>query len=103
MWACAILPDHVHLVVAGLRYRAETLTEQLKGAATRRLIRDGIHPFGTLRLPNGTVPKCWGRGGWKVFLDSLDEIEREIHYVESNPEKEGLRRQRWSFVVPFQL
>jgi REP element-mobilizing transposase RayT len=103
VWACAILPDHVHLIVAGLRYKAEILAEQLKGAATRRLVRDGIHPFGKLRLPNGRVPKCWGRGGWQVFLDSGDEIENAISYVEGNPEKEGLARQRWSFVVPFQL
>ena len=45
------------------------------------------------------VPKCWGRGEWKVFLDPED-VTRAIQYVEDNPVKEGKKRQKWSFAVP---
>ncbi len=96
--ACAVLPDHVHLVVGRHRLMVEKLVIQLKAAATRQLIEEGIHPFGKLPCKNGAPPKCFARGEWKVFLDSHDDVRRAIRYVEENPEKEGLRRQRWSFV-----
>jgi len=35
-----------------------------------------------------------------VFLDTPEDVARAIAYVESNPEKEGKARQRWSFVAP---
>jgi len=38
---------------------------------------------------------------WKVFLDTLSDVQRAIRYVEENPLREGLPRQWWSFVVPF--
>jgi REP element-mobilizing transposase RayT len=99
VWACAILPDHVHLVVGDPGMDIEQLIIQLKGAATRRLKEEGIHPFGHL-AKNGRPPKCFARGAWKVYLEPED-IPRAIQYVDDNPEKEGKPRQRWRFVVPF--
>lgn len=95
--ACAILPDHVHLVLAAHRLSPKRLAIQLKGAATRELVRQQLHPAG-----NGPRPsKCFARGEWKVFLDTEEDVLRAIGYVELNPEKEGLQRQRWSFVREF--
>src|SRR3990172_10959289 len=37
VWACAILPDHAHLVVARHRYVVEQIANLLKGAATRQM------------------------------------------------------------------
>ena len=42
-----------------------------------------------------------GTRQWAAFLDTEDEIEDAIRYVEENPVKEGKRRQTWSFVKPF--
>ncbi|MGI9014193.1 MAG: hypothetical protein ACR2GY_08085 [Phycisphaerales bacterium] len=97
-WACAILPDHVHLVVGRGRYEAEKLVIAIKGCATRQLKEEGIHPQRELVRPSGSVPKCFARGEWKIFLDPED-VTRAIRYVEDNPLKEGLPRQSWSFVV----
>jgi hypothetical protein len=36
-------------------------------------------------------------------LEDHVAVERAIRYVEENPLKEGSRRQRWSFVTPFDL
>jgi REP element-mobilizing transposase RayT len=94
--ACAILPDHVHLVLAQHRLPPKQLTIQLKGAATQSLLQEGIHPFGNTRRP----PKCFARGEWIVYLDTDDDVHRAIAYVEANPEKEGLPHQHWSFVTP---
>jgi REP element-mobilizing transposase RayT len=99
-WACAIMPDHVHLVVGPGRISVEQLTIQLKGDATDSLRALGLHPFGGERDHKGRPPKCFARGEWKVYLDS-DDVPRAIEYVDDNPSKEGRPRQRWPFVVPY--
>ncbi len=99
VWACAILPDHVHLVVGQPGMKVEQLVIQMKGAATERLKQAGLHPFDTMKDEKGRTLKCFARGEWKVYLDSPD-VPRAVRYVEDNPIKEGKRRQRWSFVVP---
>jgi REP element-mobilizing transposase RayT len=95
--ACAILPDHVHLVLRSHRLSPKKLVIQLKGAATQELGRQRLHPFGS----GPGVPKCFARGEWAVYLDSEEDVWRAVRYAEENPVKEGLRRQRWSFVTPF--
>jgi REP element-mobilizing transposase RayT len=101
VWACAILPDHVHLVVGPHSQPADVLAARFKMAGTGRLKRDGLHPFGHLAGPSGGVPKCWQRGEWKVYLFDATAVRREIEYVEKNPLKEGKPRQRWPFVTPY--
>jgi REP element-mobilizing transposase RayT len=101
VWACSILPEHVHLVVGRSRLKIEQVVIQLKGAATRRLMEENMHPFGHLAKPGEQPPKCWSRGEWKVFLFTPEDIQRSIRYVENNPVKEGKPLQRWPFVVPY--
>jgi REP element-mobilizing transposase RayT len=100
VYACVVLPGHVHLVVGKLRYPVERFVNRLKGGATRQLIADGVHPL-LDRAKSGKVPTVWGRGLRKVYLNSETEVRQRIKYVEDNPLKEGKPRQRWSFVVPF--
>lgn len=100
--ACAILPEHVHLVVARHRCKVEWVVNQLKGAATRQLLEEQLHPFAAWRRPDGTVPMCWAAKLWKVYLDSKADIARAAAYVENNPLKEGKPRQNWSFVTRLQ-
>jgi REP element-mobilizing transposase RayT len=98
IWACAILPDHVHLVLGLSGHWVEQVAIQLKAAATRRLILEGIHPL--VDYQTGLrPPKVFARGQWKVFLDPED-VPRAIDYVEYNPMKEGKLRQKWNCVVP---
>lgn len=99
--ACAIMPDHVHLVVMRHRYKIEQVVRALRQSATADLIDSGLHPFAEQRLPSGRLPSVWSRGLWKVFLFSAADILRSIDYVENNPIRSGLRRQYWSFVRPF--
>jgi REP element-mobilizing transposase RayT len=101
IWACAILPEHTHLVVARHVYKVEQIANLLKGSATREIVADGHHPFESHRLECGKLPSMWASKRWKVYLDSELAIEEAIAYVEQNPEKEGLPRQGWSFVKPF--
>ena len=100
VWACSIMPDHVHLVVRKLPMSVEQLVIQLNGAATRQLEEEGVHPLARYKEPGKRVPQCWVRGQWKVFLDPED-VPRAIEYVRDNPVKEGKKQQSWSFVTPF--
>jgi len=101
VWACAIMPDHVHLVTGRPGMKVEQLVIQLKGDATQQLEREGIHPLEAYRQPGRRVPQCWVRGQWKVYLDP-DDVDRAIRYVENNPKKEGLKQQSWSFVSAYE-
>jgi len=101
IWACSILPEHVHLVIARHAYEVEESVKLLKGDATRQLLAEELHPFAQRKTANRQVPKCWARGEWKVFLDSEADLRRAIEYVEQNPVKEGKPLQRWPFVIPF--
>ncbi len=101
IWACVILPEHAHLVIARHDYPVERAVTLLKGQSTRQLIQEDVHPLAAHPTSTGRLPKTWGRGHWKVFLDSDSDIRRAIRYVRDNPAKEGKRAQRWSFVTPF--
>jgi REP element-mobilizing transposase RayT len=89
--ACAILPEHVHLVIAHTTRNIRTVVGHLKSEATRLHRNCG---FFQDHSP-------WAEHGWNVFLNSVEDVERAIRYVESNPIREGKRQQRWHCVVPF--
>src|SRR5262245_40836741 len=38
IWACSILPEHVHLVIARHTYRVEQICNLIKGEATKELL-----------------------------------------------------------------
>lgn len=60
---------------------------------SRRRVRDA-----GLRASNHPV---WGGPGWKVFLDSVEDIERTMPYVEANPVKLRMAPQLFPFVTPY--
>ncbi len=91
-WACAVMPDHVHLVIRKHKHRAEEMIERLQDATRAGLNRKALVPA------NHPV---WTVGGWRVFLDSPAAVRGRVGYVERNPEKEGLSRQEWGFVTGY--
>jgi REP element-mobilizing transposase RayT len=101
IWACSILPEHVHLVLGRHTFKVEQIINLMKGTATRTLLTEQLHPFQDLQDEKGRVPKCRARKEWKVFLNSAEDILRAIQYVQYNPVKEGKHGQKWRFVIPF--
>ena len=101
IWACAILPEHTHLVLARHVYHVERMVNQLKGASTSEMMRVGNHLWQSHANPGERPPRMWSAHEWKVFLDNEDSIREAIAYVERNPEDEGKPKQIWSFVSPF--
>src|SRR5687768_6391885 len=54
--ACAILRDHFHLVTGPCRYDIRRFAGRMKGAATKQLLAEGLHPFQHIVLPDGSHP-----------------------------------------------
>jgi REP element-mobilizing transposase RayT len=88
-YACAIMPDHVHVLIRKHRDKAEEMIGLLQHESRAALLHAGLREH--------THP-VWGGCGWKVFLDSLDEVRRTVRYIEQNQIKLRLPEQRWAFV-----
>ena len=101
IWACAILPEHTHIVLARHHYKVEIIANLLKGASTTAALEAGMHPLAEFISKSNRPPRMWSAREWKHYLDSEEDIESAIRYVEQNPEREGKRPQRWSFVTKF--
>ncbi len=101
IWACAILPEHTHLVLSRHRYKVEQMANLLKGAATTQLIADHLHPLAMHAKPGERPPGMWARHQWKVYLDSDEQIENAISYVNGNPIKEDKPEQKWKWITPY--
>ncbi len=91
-YACAIMPDHVHVLIRKHKHHAEEMIERLQKASRLALLESELFP---------AAHPIWTRGGWKVFLDHPDEVHRTIPYIEQNPIKINLPPQRWPFVVEY--
>ncbi len=91
--ACAILPEHVHVVMARHERKIERMVGHLKTRATQQLVDTESWP--------GPDRPVWAEGCWKVFIDDVEHLQKAIAYVEGNPAKEGRPAQSWAFVVPY--
>lgn len=97
--ACSVMPRHAHLVIAGCDRVVGRIVSHLKSRATHQLRKEGL--IACNNPPELEKPSIWARGHWCVFLNSEADMDRAVRYVENNPIKDGLRPQKWSFVVPF--
>ena len=91
-YACAIMPDHIHVLIRRHRDYAEEMMSALRGAGATALKAAGKRPA------NHPV---WGGPGWKVFLNTQQDMERIVAYINNNPIKAGLLSQQWRFVTPY--
>jgi REP element-mobilizing transposase RayT len=91
-YACALMPDHVHLLIRRHRDRAEMMMEVFQRVSRQELIQDGR------RSPTHPV---WGGPGWKVFLNTPEDIERVVRYIQNNPIRAGIEAQEWPFVKQY--
>ncbi len=91
-YACAIMPDHVHMLIRKHKNTAEQMIADFQESSRLRLRNAGLFP---------SEHPVWGGPGWKVFLDHPDEVRRTIRYIEENPVKWKLPRQRWLFVKEY--
>ena len=87
------MPDHIHILIRRHRDKAEEMIQHLQQAGKTTLLNAGK------RRPDHPV---WTGGeGWKTFLNSRADFEREIDYIRQNPLKIGRPEQCWPFVKPY--
>jgi REP element-mobilizing transposase RayT len=90
-YACALMPDHVHLLMRAHRDKAEGMLRAFQDEARTALVqagkRDQTHPVS-------------GGPGWKVFLNSHDDLKRLVAYIRNNPIKARRPAQSWPIVRP---
>lgn len=92
-WACAIMPDHVHILIRKHKLTFEEMMEQLKDQSAASLRAAGLAP--------NDHPVWTAHGGWSVFQDHPDDVRRTIGYIERNPDSYALPRQLYPFVKPY--
>jgi REP element-mobilizing transposase RayT len=91
-WACGVLKNHLHVCIHRHRDDAKTMLERLEAATREALIA----------LPNVRADHpIWAERPYKRFLYTPDDVRRIIDYIERNPINEGLGRQVWPFVLPY--
>jgi hypothetical protein len=95
-YACAILPDHAHLVLSGIRRPIEKTAIGFKSAAVHELLVRSLHSY--QEIDEAMRPKIWARGCRHIFLFDDQGIRRSERYTNDNPLNYGLKRQHWSFV-----
>ncbi|GHT25539.1 hypothetical protein FACS18942_00740 [Planctomycetales bacterium] len=100
VFACSIMPEHVHLVCGTIPYNIVQVVRLLKQRATQELTAQGLHPnvHAVGVRANCKLPPVWGENFWKRFIYDENDLSDTIRYVENNPVKEGKKPQRWSFV-----
>ena len=91
-FACAVMPDHVHLLMRKHHDWAETMLEAFQKNSRDALIAD--------KRRSVTHP-VWGGKGWKVFVSTAEQLEVVVEYIRKNPIKIGLPEQEWEFVEPY--
>jgi REP element-mobilizing transposase RayT len=91
-YACAAMPDHVHILIRKHKHKAEEMSERLKDASRDALLGQGV------AAPDHPI---WTVGGWHKFLDHPDDIRHDIEYIRNNPAERGLPDQLWSFVQAY--
>jgi REP element-mobilizing transposase RayT len=91
-YACAIMPEHVHLLIRRHRDLAEEMLAAFQDATREAIVSAGRRP---------AWHPIWGGPGWKVFQSSPRQMENTIRYVTGNPAKHGLPPQQWDFVLPY--
>lgn len=93
-YGCAILRNHAHLVIRIHRDRHDVMLRKLIDASASRL---------RLRFPDvlSRHHPVWNARPNARFCYEPHDTRSRITYVEDNPEKEGLPRQHWDFVTPY--
>lgn len=91
-YACAIMPDHVHILIRKHRDNGEEMIQRFQQETREAMINAGRRP---------TEHPVWGGPGWDVFQNSPRQVENTIQYIRNNPMKIGRPLQEWSFVTKY--
>ena len=98
-YACAVMPDHVHVLIRRHKHRHDQIAQELQKAT--RLAVQAQFSSRWRGADEDQAHPVWGGPGWTVFLDSPDDIRRTVRYIQNNPIKLRRPPQQWPFVKPY--
>jgi hypothetical protein len=93
------MPEHIHLLIRRHRDLPEAMIEAFQDDSRAAIL--ALNSLGLKSAARGIDHPVWGGPGWKVFLNTPFDMRRIVRYIENNPIKIGLPKQRWSFVKPY--
>ncbi len=93
--ACAILANHVHVVIERNHSTYERIVNHLKGRSSQWVRKARHLPPAVSRRRR--VP-IWTEGYWVRYIDHIEQMACAVRYVRNNPIREGLPAQNWDFV-----
>jgi hypothetical protein len=101
MYEFVQLRNHFHYVCGRCRYDIRRFAGRIKGAGTKRLLAEGIHPMQKFADARGNVPSPWSVKPWVVYLFDDSDVIRSIKYVRDNLTRAGLPPQRHPFLTEY--
>ncbi|MCH8923303.1 MAG: transposase, partial [Planctomycetes bacterium] len=96
-YACAVMPDHTHLVIRKHKHRAEEMIDRLQMASRLRLQDPDLDEEHSIDVNH----PVWTSGGFGGFIDHPDVVRKVIRYIENNPLKQRMPGQSWDFVKTY--
>ena len=96
--ACAVLPNHAHMVVGRGPLAYERIVNRLKGRSAQRVRETRGLTVASQRAQRAPV---WTQGYWVRYIDHLEQMQLAIDYVNRNPVRDGLGQQKWTFIARF--
>jgi len=91
-YSCAILPNHVHLLMRKHRIPAEEMSDAMKERACTLL---GKIEFADKKHPIFSDRRC------HVYKSDVPSMRNCVRYIEFNCGKHKLPRQKYDFVTPY--
>jgi hypothetical protein len=91
-WACGVCSNHAHLVVRTHRDHADAMWQAFADGS--------LHALRELALIATDHP-LWAENPYRELIFTPEYARNRVGYAEDNPPKEGLPRQFWPFVVPY--
>jgi REP element-mobilizing transposase RayT len=91
-YACAVMRNHVHVLLRKHRLKAEDMSARLKERG-RDLLREG--GLAAAEHPIFSESCC------HLFKSDVDAMRNCVAYIESNFQKHGIPRNTYDFVTPY--
>lgn len=91
-YACAILPNHAHLLVRVHKITGREMIEMLKLCSrTGLMIEAGFPP----------AHPVWSEDVADMYKFTPQQVRTTLRYICQNPSKHRLPQQQWDFVTPY--
>jgi hypothetical protein len=101
MYEFVQLRNHFHYVCGPCRYDMRRMAGRIKGAGTKQLLEEKIHPLQKFADAQGEVPSPWSVKPWVVYLYDNEDVVRSIKYARDNLTRARLAVQQLAFLVPY--